>query len=202
MSEEHLERRRQQILDAARACFIRKGFHETSMQDIFAEANLSAGAVYRYFKSKNEIIEAIAAEALSVLGAVLHEIAAEQPPPSPDEAVERVATKVVEIGESHLGTFVLAPHAWALAMQDAGFKEYVQGAMAPVRALWTTYAENLRDSGRIPQDADPDAVGRTLLALLPGFIIQRGILGDVAPETLGEGLRALMSVAPASDRPS
>src|SRR3954470_18901979 len=58
VSEEHLERRRRQILDAARRCFVRKGVHETSMQDIFAESGLSAGAVYRYFKSKNEIVAA------------------------------------------------------------------------------------------------------------------------------------------------
>ena len=54
VSDEHLAARRQQILDAARACFLRNGFHATSMQDVIGEAGLSVGAVYRYFKSKNE----------------------------------------------------------------------------------------------------------------------------------------------------
>jgi TetR/AcrR family transcriptional regulator, repressor for uid operon len=54
------ERRRRQILDAAIACFRRRGFHQTSMQEICAEAALSAGALYRYFPSKAEIIAAIA----------------------------------------------------------------------------------------------------------------------------------------------
>lgn len=54
------ERRRRQILDAAMACFRRRGFHQTSMQEICAEAHLSAGALYRYFASKAEIISAIA----------------------------------------------------------------------------------------------------------------------------------------------
>ena len=43
VSEDHLLARRQQILDAARVCFLRDGFHNTSMQDVIAEAGLSVG---------------------------------------------------------------------------------------------------------------------------------------------------------------
>lgn len=56
------ERRRRQILDAAIVCFGRRGFHRTSMQEICGEAALSAGALYRYFPSKSDIIAAIAEE--------------------------------------------------------------------------------------------------------------------------------------------
>src|SRR5690606_20597809 len=56
---EYLELRRQQILDAAAACFSRRGFHPTTMQDICKEAELSPGAVYRYFPSKESIIQAM-----------------------------------------------------------------------------------------------------------------------------------------------
>jgi AcrR family transcriptional regulator len=52
VTEAHLEARRQQILDAALACFSRRGFHQSTMQDICQEAELSPGAVYRYFRSK------------------------------------------------------------------------------------------------------------------------------------------------------
>src|ERR687892_1283375 len=65
VTEEHLAARRRQILDAALVCFSRRGFHQTSMQAIFEESGLSPGAVYRYFKSKEEIVEAIATETLS-----------------------------------------------------------------------------------------------------------------------------------------
>src|SRR5438105_4898115 len=51
--------RRQQILAAARRCFTRNGFQATSMQDILAEAGLSAGSVYSHFTAKDEIITAI-----------------------------------------------------------------------------------------------------------------------------------------------
>ena len=56
----HLDRRRDQILTAARACFNDKGFHRTTMKDITAASRLSAGAVYNYFKSKEDIIVALA----------------------------------------------------------------------------------------------------------------------------------------------
>src|SRR3954469_21945833 len=94
VSDDHLERRRQQILDAARRCFVRKGFHRTSMQDVFAESGLSAGAVYRYFKSKNEIIHAIATDKVGGAIVVLEQILKEDPIPPLEEIVERFATYV------------------------------------------------------------------------------------------------------------
>ena len=54
------ERRRRQIMDAAIACFRRRGFHQATMAEICAEAEISAGALYRYFSSKADIIGAIA----------------------------------------------------------------------------------------------------------------------------------------------
>lgn len=54
------ERRRRQIMDAAVACFRRRGFHQATMAEICTEADISAGALYRYFGSKTEIIAAIA----------------------------------------------------------------------------------------------------------------------------------------------
>ena len=59
-SPELAVRRRRQILDAALDCFRRRGFHQSSMQEICAAADISAGALYRYFGSKAEIITAIA----------------------------------------------------------------------------------------------------------------------------------------------
>src|SRR6185295_9720563 len=62
ITEERREERRRQILDAAVACFARKGFHRASMQDIIAASGLSPGSIYCHFKGKEEIIEAIADE--------------------------------------------------------------------------------------------------------------------------------------------
>ncbi len=51
--------RKDQILNAAAAVFSRLGFHEARMDDIVTEAGLSKGAIYWYFKSKDEIITAL-----------------------------------------------------------------------------------------------------------------------------------------------
>ena len=52
--------RRFEILRAAQTCFARSGFHQTSMQEICIEAGMSPGNLYRYFRSKEEIIAGIA----------------------------------------------------------------------------------------------------------------------------------------------
>ncbi len=52
--------RKLQILQAATECFVKSGFHGTSMHEICQAAGMSPGALYRYFKSKDDIILAIA----------------------------------------------------------------------------------------------------------------------------------------------
>jgi AcrR family transcriptional regulator len=49
------EERRKQIMNAALACFARKGYHNTTMDDIVAESGLSKGTLYWYFKSKDDL---------------------------------------------------------------------------------------------------------------------------------------------------
>ena len=63
MSQAQLEPsldRRAQILDAALVCFAQRGFHQTSMHDISAEAGISVGLIYRYFANKEAVISAMA----------------------------------------------------------------------------------------------------------------------------------------------
>lgn len=59
VNDAHKENRIEQIIEAAGRCFGRKGYQATTMQEIFAEAELSAGAVYSYFKSKLDIYVAL-----------------------------------------------------------------------------------------------------------------------------------------------
>jgi len=51
--------RREQILGAARKCFIERGYHPTRMEDIAATAGLSKGGVYFHFDSKREVFDAL-----------------------------------------------------------------------------------------------------------------------------------------------
>ena len=65
--------RRAQIIEAALACFTRKGYVHTTMDDIVAESGLSKGSIYWYFKSKDEVFKAtMTAVAANVIGEPLN----------------------------------------------------------------------------------------------------------------------------------
>src|ERR1700684_2743883 len=49
--------RRMLIVRAAERAFVRFGFHATTMQNVAEEAGMSAGNLYRYFPSKEAIVE-------------------------------------------------------------------------------------------------------------------------------------------------
>ena len=54
------EANRRAILDAARVVFARIGYEAANIRDIIRETNLASGTFYNYFKSKEEVFEAIA----------------------------------------------------------------------------------------------------------------------------------------------
>jgi AcrR family transcriptional regulator len=54
-----VEERKQEIIDTARAMFIKKGFDKTQMADISKKMDVAAGTVYHYFKSKTELLYAV-----------------------------------------------------------------------------------------------------------------------------------------------
>ncbi|WP_067574296.1 TetR/AcrR family transcriptional regulator [Nocardia acidivorans] len=191
VSEEHLERRRQQILDAAQTCFARKGLHTTTMQDVFAESGLSAGAVYRYFKSKDDIIAALTTEATVDLRAALSEAVYSDPLPTPPELVRAITETVVRLSGPG-GPVRLIPQAWALALTDPNIADYVRTSIGGIRRLWVDYAERMRDIGWLPPDADTEAVAKAFIGLLPGFILQFLILGDTDPESFTRGVEQLL----------
>lgn len=53
--------RRDLILTAAERAFARHGFHGANMQHVAAEAQMSAGNIYRYFSGKDEIVSGLTA---------------------------------------------------------------------------------------------------------------------------------------------
>lgn len=64
VTQEHVDARRDAILTAGARMFARKGIASATMADIAAEADLSAGAIYRYFSSKEELLRAVFDEAV------------------------------------------------------------------------------------------------------------------------------------------
>src|SRR3989442_10244909 len=62
LKPEELESRRKEIIDAARTCFLRNGFHRTTTDQICREASITPGGLYHYFGGKAEIIAAVIQE--------------------------------------------------------------------------------------------------------------------------------------------
>ena len=63
LKPEEVENRRQEIIEAARRCFLRSGFHQTTTDEICHEAAITPGGLYHYFDSKEEIISAVIEDA-------------------------------------------------------------------------------------------------------------------------------------------
>ena len=65
--EREKERRRQQIMVAAKRVFSDKGFNRATMEDIAQEAELSPGTLYLYFKNKEELYASLSLRILQYL---------------------------------------------------------------------------------------------------------------------------------------
>jgi len=191
VSPDYLDARRQQILDAARRCFVRNGFHATSMQDVLAEADLSAGAVYRYFRGKEDIIAAIADTALAEISAVAEALRAE-PLPSLEDAVGQLLAAVERLDAAQDVTNI-AVQAWAEALRSPALARRVAATVGAMRRAFAELVTAYAERGLVPADVAPESVAKVLTGIVPGYAVQRAVLGDVDATAYRDGLRALLA---------
>ncbi|MEW2572168.1 TetR/AcrR family transcriptional regulator [Streptomyces sp. NPDC047070] len=204
VSQEHLDARRRQILDGAARCFARNGFHATSMQDVLKEVNLSAGAVYRYFSGKDELIAAIVTEVLGGIREAFEDAARHSPPPMPDVLVGRVMTQVLGMGgetgkygltwEGETSFPRLMVQVWTETLRDGELSALLREGFGAVRDAWVKVVEGYQEAGVMRADIPAEHVARTLIAAAQGFAAQQALFGTAPAEVLQDGLRALMSV--------
>ena len=64
---------RQAILEAARTVFGEMGFEAATVRDIIRRTNLSVGAFYNYYRSKEEVFDALADDGARRFRPILHE---------------------------------------------------------------------------------------------------------------------------------
>jgi AcrR family transcriptional regulator len=171
VTEAHLEARRQQIMDAAVTCFAHKGFHRTTMHDICQMAELSAGAVYRYFSSKDEIIEAMEEQGRQHSAAIIEAVTTER------TGTLDVLEGLVDVFFSKLeDTRDCAVHIelWAEAMSNPRIREMIVGIDDSIRnAFVTRIVLEAQDRGEINPRLDPDAVARVMMAFWDGLVLQK-----------------------------
>jgi AcrR family transcriptional regulator len=192
ISEARRAERRDQILNAAWACFQRQGLHATTMDDIIRACGLSAGAVYGYFPSKNELILAAVTTSLSGLQALLAPIIGKRPPDPPDQALEAILARIAAFTER--GAFDLKRIAllgWSESQSNPTLRTAMQAFYTAFRARLAAMAAAWRDAGHIDAKADVDDIAKSVLALILGFVVEAAIMGDVEPPSIGAGLRGL-----------
>jgi AcrR family transcriptional regulator len=171
VSPEYSEARRLQIIDAAYRCFARKGFHQASMRDIFEEANLSTGAVYHYFRSKDEIIKASFEHdferSLDVFETALHKsdslVALE-------ELFEFFFTGLAQAAQ--LGANRVNVQGWGEALLNPDVLAAIQHVFVGYRASLAQLIRQGQEAGRINPEIDPEAAARALLSLYLGLELQ------------------------------
>jgi AcrR family transcriptional regulator len=188
VSQQHRDARREQILAAARRCFLRDGFHATSMQDLLAEAGLSAGAVYSYFASKDDVILAIAEENILSVAAMIRATATQQPG-RPVGAVLADVMDMLHAKDSQNGLGKLSVIVWSEALRNPSLAARLAALVTTLRA---NLAEVIQQSrGNLPADISADVLATTLLSLVPGYVLQLALLGSAALDGVPGAVRAL-----------
>ncbi len=188
VSEEHLARRRRQILDAALDCFAKQGFHVTSMQDIFRASGLSAGAVYRYFPTKTSLIREIAADTLADAVSVLDNDGPAASLPSVADVVTSIVHRLAGGQPSRAPIIV---QVWAETMRDGELAELARSLLGQLIGRLRHLLELHVQAGRLARDADTAALAHLVLAVIQGYIIQLVILGEVPEEQVRAAVRAV-----------
>lgn len=74
INEQDYALKRKQILDVAQRLIYTKGYEQMSIQDILTEIGISKGAFYHYFESKPALLEALIAQILDEILAIINPI--------------------------------------------------------------------------------------------------------------------------------
>ncbi|HZM55361.1 MAG TPA: helix-turn-helix domain-containing protein [Acidimicrobiales bacterium] len=171
VTDAYRESKRRQILDASIECFAREGFHRTSMAQIIAEAGVSAGTIYLYFDSKEQIVEAIAEER-HALESVLAATALANP--DTRQALHDLADGYLNwlsdpIEQKRRRVTV---QVWAEALRSDRVASIVRDGVAQRQQI-ADFIRERQQQGHLVAGLDPDAVSRVMLSLVLGFVLQQ-----------------------------
>ena len=192
--------RRTQILRAARALFLERGFLATRMEDVAKRADLSKGAVYFYFESKRALFDALVEEEHATTLSFL-EAAATDPRPAAD--------KLVELGAQYLHYFagLKSPPRFFLLMSEMATRDEVTRQRATqihnhfVDLLTKLIGEGIKDGAFRQQD--PRAAALILKAFVDGMAGQAaiGIRPDVKRLST-DGIRLILDGLGSGESPA
>ncbi|MBP7764043.1 MAG: TetR/AcrR family transcriptional regulator [Deltaproteobacteria bacterium] len=101
--EREREQRKSNILDTARELLLEKGLNATSINQIAKRAELSVGAIYFYYKDKEELFAALQLEGLELLHEAIRKAVAKKA--APDKKIRAIAMAYLQFSEEHKNYF-------------------------------------------------------------------------------------------------
>lgn len=171
-----VEDRREQIIDAAMRIFAQKGFAKATNKDIAREAGITAGLIYHYFKSKEDLLKVVIEERSPLQ--LLTSLPAEAFALPPEQFFRFLLIRVLNIVEEEKFVSLLR-----VVVSEAlhGSNEYVI-QIAPMvlqRALGfiESYINAQIASGGLRQ-VDSALAAQVLLGSMIGFVLRRQVLRD------------------------
>jgi AcrR family transcriptional regulator len=184
---EYLEQRRRQILDAAAACFARRGFHQTTMQDICDQASLSPGAVYRYFRSKDEIIEAMCARGhLEDVEMIRSAMGAED-----TQAIFGQLERLFFENLDDQQVCALTLELLAEARRNDFILDSIRRGWQNIREGLSEIVRMAQARGEVRPDLDPEMVARVMMSLYQGLLHQKLVEPDTDVHAYGKVVLSL-----------
>jgi AcrR family transcriptional regulator len=191
VTEAHSAARRQQIIDAAYRCFARKGLHQATMRDIYAEANLSPGAVYHYFDSKDAIIQASFEFDFQRSRALFDAaIASDDPLKALHELLDFFFHGLE--GAAALGAPRVNVQGWGEALVNPARLSTVHHVLDDYLDALSRIIRKAQAAGQIDQSLDPRSVGRMVLSLYYGLELQKALDTDVEVDTYTAAIKTLL----------
>ncbi|MFK0143385.1 TetR/AcrR family transcriptional regulator [Streptomyces murinus] len=200
LTPERRQAKRAEIVAAARRCFSRDGFHQTSMPDIAAEAGVSAGAPYRYFVGKDEIILAIAGDAFRLIFTPIEQLAASTTAATVGDLVTASlkalsAESVTDAAGHDVPVEELlrcAVQTWSELLRNDDAHAHALYGFESVRASIADALRRGQTAGTVALTVDPDRGARVVMGLLHGFLLQRVAFGLTDTTGFSDDLQSLL----------
>lgn len=191
VSQAYREARRGEIVAAAVRCFARKGFDVATIQDIALEAGISHGALYRYFGSKDEIVEAVARRERDARARRFDE--ATQGAGSAD-ALSRVLRYYLRLHarDEDLEQGRLRLQVFGVAVRDLQVNAVLQASWGDVMLRLVEMVRDAQRDGAIDPTLDPVAVARVVTALQDGMYLHQTLEPAVDASACSDVIDALL----------
>ena len=175
--------RKQQIYAAALACFNRKGYYQTTMDDIVVESGLSKGALYWYFDSKKALFISLLGDFMSPMGQELQTIAAD-PAMTAAQKMKAMLGYFRAQSDEMVEFFGLVIEAWAQTHFDDDVQQLTRDLYQPYQILMERILEEGVARGEFRQ-ADVAATSAVILTLFDGLTLAMGAgMIDQDPDAL------------------